>query len=435
MRWGFQRQDQPFHERTGPPWTHSSSGNGPSPSGSTSQDRSGLPSSAVVVTSSSRPGGARRGRRALQERRAPGRPPTGRAGPGRARVDGVAQGVGRAAVGRDPHVGVVAAVAGQADDLAARDVDAEDRRRALLVGDDDAAPAPSGVQAGRPGQRSQPEVTSRGRPTRRAAPRRSAMSTGSSGVLSVSRRKATVEPSGLTTGAPHSAPGSSNSVVRSPVAVSTATRTVRREPTGSATDQVTTAVRPSGLTSTSASCRPRPGVGREVAPDELAGRSSAGVAGEQALLADAEVVVPVAHGVAGVQHRVDAGVLAGRAPLGVAVAVGRAGQRVGQRDDGAGLARHGDRAEPAGPRADDPGLTRRRQHPQRGGRVVGRLRGGGVGPGGGEQQRRRRARTPAPPSPLALRVSRRAGALAGRVDLPQRARPSGCARGRASPPS
>lgn len=33
------------------------------------------------------------------------------------------------------------------------------------------------------------------------------MSVGSCGVLDVSRRKATVEPSGLTTGAPHSAPG------------------------------------------------------------------------------------------------------------------------------------------------------------------------------------------------------------------------------------
>ena len=69
MRWGFQRQDQPFQEWTGPPCTHSSSGNGPSPSGSTSQDRSGLPSSAVAVTSSSRPGGAGAVGRSLQEHR------------------------------------------------------------------------------------------------------------------------------------------------------------------------------------------------------------------------------------------------------------------------------------------------------------------------------------------------------------------------------
>ena len=56
---GVQRQLHAFHEPSGPPWIHSSSGwppAGASPSGSTSQPRTRVPSSATVSTSSRVPG-------------------------------------------------------------------------------------------------------------------------------------------------------------------------------------------------------------------------------------------------------------------------------------------------------------------------------------------------------------------------------------------
>src|SRR5689334_4301062 len=59
MSHGFHRHDQLFQLLIGPPCTQSRSGAGWSavaPSGSTSQARTGWPSSAVAVTSSSRPG-------------------------------------------------------------------------------------------------------------------------------------------------------------------------------------------------------------------------------------------------------------------------------------------------------------------------------------------------------------------------------------------
>ena len=218
MRCGFQRQDQPFQEPSGPPCTHSSSGCGPSPSGSTSQDRSG----AAVGG-----GGGDLGQRARPARARWAGPaaPTGcwsasrarRAAP--VRVRRRRRRAGRRRARRPATPAGRCSARGRRSARTTSPLATSTRktgRAARLVGDDVAAPCRPATTP----RLVRPAVPAGGdlaRPRRRrAARRRRAMSTGSSGVLRLSRRKATVRPSGLIAGAPHSPVGSSTRVRRSP---------------------------------------------------------------------------------------------------------------------------------------------------------------------------------------------------------------------------
>ena len=141
---------------------------------------------------------------------------------------------------------------------------------------------------------------------------------------------------------------------------------------------------------------------------------------QQARPARAEVVVPVPDRVLLVEDRGDLAVLAGLAALGVGLGVlARGGQRVGEQEDVAGAARDDEAGEPARAARDDAGLAAAgRQRPQRPAGLV--VLGGhvGVGPGRGEQQRAVRGELA---ELLALRRAGEApgGAGAGRVHLPQ----------------
>ncbi len=119
--------------------------------------------------------------------------------------------------------------------------------------------SPSGVQRGLPGQRSQPPVTS----VRSSRARSRTASTTSGGSVTVDRRStssATRRPSGEKTGAAYSSPSSSRRTRRSPEATSIATSVTRRPPASGCCQVVTTAP-PSGLMSYCASSSARPGAG------------------------------------------------------------------------------------------------------------------------------------------------------------------------------
>ena len=195
---GFHRHCHAFQLLSGPPWTHSSSGAGESadaPSGSTSHDRSAVPSSAVAVTSVRRAGQ----RRGLGRCREEHRLLVGRrrvdADRGGEAVDAAAQRVHRRAVGGHRQVGVGAVVAGQPDDGPV-ELDAEHGRAAAVVGGDDQRGAVGG-----PAVAADPAVPARRDDLRLcAAVERQHHEVGvarSCGVVRVLRTQTTERPSGL----------------------------------------------------------------------------------------------------------------------------------------------------------------------------------------------------------------------------------------------
>src|SRR5690606_32223252 len=136
------------------------------------------------------------------------------------------------------------------------------------------------------------------------------------------------------------------------------------------------------------------------------------------VLAGAEVVVPVPHGVAGVQDRGHLLVLAGRAQGGVLREVPRGRQELRRDAHDVGRAGGERSGDPAGRRRDDTRLAAVGGQQPQGGDRVGTVGGVRVGPGGGEQEvtgaRERGGR-------LALRRAGQAAGrpLARRVHLPQ----------------
>ncbi len=182
---GFQRQLHAFHDPSGPPWIHSSSGAGSSAeadSGRQSQARRGVPSSAVAVTSSTRPG-------------------TTGSGTGPRSTTGCWCGVrgsrrtgagGADTVARRAYTCSPSGLAHRSEYAASSPVSCVTSPEATSTRNTGARPSesavtssavPSGVQVGRPGQRSQPGATRRtstGAPAPSAAA--SAVATGASGA-------------------------------------------------------------------------------------------------------------------------------------------------------------------------------------------------------------------------------------------------------------
>ena len=310
---------------SGPPWIHSSRGAGrvapTALAGSTSQARSGVPSSAVAVTSSSRPGQRRRRRRAEQRLRLLVRRAPGRAGPGAGgRVDGGPQRVHALAVRGHCRRRCRRRRRRSAGWRCRSSVDPRTagsgrRRRPVTTAPRRPASTPAAV-----GQRSQPRSAPRlhrlaavGGQVQHGEPESAGLVRACAGVCTQHRDPRAVR--GDSGGQRTRGPGRRQQRAalagrrrRSPPRVS------RSEPPASADCQLTTTVRPSGVTSQRRLVVQRPAdVPGEVAQlDQPAHRrrrsaSSAaiGVADEQPRLVRAEVVVPVPDRVGLVQDRRD----------------------------------------------------------------------------------------------------------------------------------
>ncbi|MNW50451.1 hypothetical protein D3C74_279040 [compost metagenome] len=165
-------------------------------------------------------------------------------------------------------------------------------------------PEPSGSHAAEVGQRSQlaaserrpwlaPSLGSPSDPSPARSGTTARLCSGAAcGVVMVSRTNTTQAPSGEMTGEDASAPGSSTSVRRSPVAVSTATRIERADAPGPGTDQEVTSVVPSA--DRSAECS------RSAGPTaEVTSRSSTRPAGSSGTASSASVSAGAGSGRAG----------------------------------------------------------------------------------------------------------------------------------------
>ena len=433
---GFHRQCQPFQLFSGPPWTHSSSGAGVvavAPSGSTSQARSGVPSSAVVVTSVRLPGSAGAGGGRGQRNRDAGGIEPDRGGRG---VDGRPQRVD-GAVRADDRVGVRAVVVGQPGDGAAGEVDAEERRAPAVVGGHD-----EGRGVGSPGERGDPAVPARGDVARRR--RRSDRDDDAADVRGLGGGG----PAGARAGDPPAVRGDGDRARRRcgrrrrgargarparrrPAA--TQRDCVRDAPCGSSTRHVVTTVDPSGVTSYSAWSSAPPGVG--VRSVQVSGRRRP---------ARRRSGTPRAAGAGPGRGR---GPRTARAcpragsrspwrpcarPARAASSVGGDGAGQGRRraDDGARVPGDDRPAQPTGPGADRHGLAAARGQPSTA-PAAGRRR---CSPGTGRAERNSRSPAgvnAASCSPGSPRV-RRAGRPGAGRDRPPTARcGSGCRRRRA----
>ncbi len=425
-----------FQEPSGPPWIHSASGAGWSaeaPSGSASQDRIRTPSSVLVSTSCRVPGSAGPRDRAAQRGHLAG----GQVDPDHLGREGVArpERVRAGAVGGHQEIGVGGVVGGQPARFVDGEVDPEHRGPAVLIGDHE---QPGGV--GQPARRGRPAVPVGGelpgrRPVDAGDPERGPRCRG--------RRRQRLAQVGHQP-AVRADPGVAEvgtGVVDDPPALTGGDLDRLQHSAGHAPahrygdvgDQQPAVVGQGRCGVDQAGADRRDQVGQfERARVGLAGRLVALLvgrvgrlrrpgqrAGEQPRRVRAEVLIPVADRVAGVQDRLDLGVGPQVAQALLGFGVGGRGQ--GARDDQHRVPRRRcrDRRDAAGPPGQQPRLAAAAgQQPERRLRLV--LRRLALGPPGHEQQvatgaERRLA------LPLGAAGEPPGRSAAERIHLPQRA--------------
>ena len=284
---------------------------GAAPAGSTSQDRSRVPSPAVGLDLGQRAGhgqgqagrrqragplvggggvqGDRLGGAAMVARRAYSRRPSG-----------VGAQVGEGAVGADSRVTRRRRAATSTRNTGVRPSSSATKNTARL----------SAAQTGSGGHRSRPAGRSRPSPAGQVDQPQADVAGAGRGRRCRPRADHRAGRRGSRRRRPTEVAGSSSSTRRSPLATSIATSSERGLPTSPVSQPVTT-VAPSGVTATSTSSRARPGRRgqRPARRRPLVGRRRGGR--EQPRLPRAQVVVPVADRVGLEQLRADPGVVAG----------------------------------------------------------------------------------------------------------------------------